>query len=465
MAKNRLLIIALVLGLVLRLVRLDQSFWLDEASQAQLSSLSVSQIWSGRGGDFHPPLFYLVAHFWLSFGRSEAWLRLPSVAFGVANIALVYLIALRLFPNLRLRVRATWVTAADLAAWLLAVNPYHVYYSQEFRSYSLLALLGTGSMSLFFNRKWLWLGVINALLLYTHYSAAFLLLAQVIYVAGFVRRDLMSYAKHLVAVFVLYLPWLPQFWYQFTVGVAVDRYLPGWGQILTVSPVKSLPLFLFKYIAGRVNLTSPAAYLVYIVFVLAVCGGALAATRHQRRFLYSWFLAPLLFSLIMSLAVPQTQPFRLIFILPALILLFAQACVRFPRLFVTFFVYIAIFGNVLYFTRVRLQREQWRQAVAYLNLRPAPTVVAWSDRFAPLRWYPVTFSVVPAVPTFPAKAEQVSAALSSAALPARIYYLEYLSALSDPTGLVRQTLVNLGYRQTALLDFAGVGFIYEYQKT
>ena len=39
------LILILVLGLVLRLMKLDQSFWLDEASQAQMSSLPVQQIW------------------------------------------------------------------------------------------------------------------------------------------------------------------------------------------------------------------------------------------------------------------------------------------------------------------------------------------------------------------------------------------------------------------------------------
>ena len=90
------LLLIIILGFGLRLINLGQSFWLDEASQAVMSSQSVASIWSGRSGDFHPPLYYLFVHSWEFFGRSEAWLRLPSVLFGVANLYLVYLLANRL---------------------------------------------------------------------------------------------------------------------------------------------------------------------------------------------------------------------------------------------------------------------------------------------------------------------------------------------------------------------------------
>ena len=133
------LILILILGSGLRLIKLDQSFWLDEASQAQLSSMSLSQIWSNRPGDFHPPLFYFLAHYWLQLGRSETWLRLLPISFGILNIAVIYYLAYAINPKLGLT-----------AAFLLAINPFHVYYSQEFRMYSLLALLGTLSMSAFY---------------------------------------------------------------------------------------------------------------------------------------------------------------------------------------------------------------------------------------------------------------------------------------------------------------------------
>jgi hypothetical protein len=56
MAKKSLILI-LSLALMLRLINLGQSLWLDEAAQAEMSTKSVSYIWDGRGGDFHPPLY------------------------------------------------------------------------------------------------------------------------------------------------------------------------------------------------------------------------------------------------------------------------------------------------------------------------------------------------------------------------------------------------------------------------
>src|SRR3989344_8831102 len=97
MAKDKIIIILiLLLGLGLRLINLNQSFWLDEASQAQLSSLSLSQIWFSRPADFHPPLFYFLAHFWLQIGRSETWLRLLPVLFGVLTIYVIYILGKKL---------------------------------------------------------------------------------------------------------------------------------------------------------------------------------------------------------------------------------------------------------------------------------------------------------------------------------------------------------------------------------
>ena len=178
MGKNTspfLIIVILVLGLGLRLINIHQSFWLDEASQAQLASPSLSQIWSGRGGDFHPPLFYFLAHFWLQFSRSEIWLRLLPISFGLANIWLIYIFARQLFPGQNLKLKNWSFNNGHLASMLLALSPFHIYYSQEFRMYSLLALLGTLAMYLLVSRRYLWLSIVNALLLYTHYSSIFLI--------------------------------------------------------------------------------------------------------------------------------------------------------------------------------------------------------------------------------------------------------------------------------------------------
>ena len=75
------LTLILVLALSLRLVNLSQSFWLDEASQAMMSQKTISNIWYQRSGDFHPPLFYVLAHYWMQINKSESFLRLFCLIF------------------------------------------------------------------------------------------------------------------------------------------------------------------------------------------------------------------------------------------------------------------------------------------------------------------------------------------------------------------------------------------------
>src|SRR3989344_4095045 len=356
MAKDKIiLILILFLGLGLRLVNLNQSFWLDEASQAQLSSESLSYIWSARSADFHPPLFYFLAHFWLQFGRSEIWLRLLPVAFGVANIYAVHLLGQKLKFGV-------------LPAFLLAIAPFHIYYSQEFRSYSLLCLLGTLAMYFFLSRRYILLGLVNVLLLYTHYSSVFLILAQIAYLIIYEKKHILKYMIHNSFFMLLYLPWLPQFFKQLNSGVNIDAYLPGWRDVLSISPLKALPVLIFKLVAGRITLLSRIIYGVYISFVFAVTFAALyLAKSDHKRLLFIWIFVPIFTMMAASLWFPQTQPFRVIYVLPAIIFLFSSAVSRYPKIFMTFFLYIFVFGDLLYFTRPRLQREQWRQAISFLR--------------------------------------------------------------------------------------------------
>ncbi|KKU03250.1 MAG: hypothetical protein UX99_C0029G0006 [Candidatus Amesbacteria bacterium GW2011_GWB1_47_26] len=444
------LILILVLGLGLRLIKLDQSLWLDEASQAQLSSLSVSQIWSGRPGDFHPPLFYILSHYWLQLGSSEPWLRLLPVVFGVINILVIYYFVLYLTPN------PSPVTGEGsnrgevlglLSAFLLAINPFHVYYSQEFRMYSLLALLGTLSMLAFIKKKRS-LILINALLLYTHYSSIFLILAQFVYVIVFDRKYLKLSTWHLALSTLLYLPWLPQFLVQLQSGVNIDTYLPGWRSILTLSPLKSLPLILFKFVAGRINLLPKYIYAVYIVFVLVVTAAGLALARGKRRLLYTWLFVPIIGSIFLSFFIPQTQPFRLIFTLPALVILLAEASTRFPKLFLALLIYIAVVGNYTYFTRPRLQREQWRQAITFLRQQNTTVMVKFFDKFAPFYWYGPDLRVVTGIPENENK----------------FYLMEYLTGLTDPQRTTEEQIADKGYKLTKTYNYEGVGFIYEYSR-
>ena len=117
----------------------------------------------------------------------------------------------------------------------------------------------------------------------------------------------------------------------------------------------------------------------------------------------------------------------------------------------------------MYFTRPRLQREQWRQAVAYLNQTPSsPVIVKFPDSFAPMKWYGLKNPVLPSVLNFPAQPVQVSSTLKD--IPRQIFVVEYLGTLTDPRRLVEQTIIQSGLREVSAVDFPGVGIIREYQK-
>src|SRR3990167_5469818 len=92
----------LIAGLILRLFKLDQSLWLDEAINVTfVKNLNLkSLIFDYSVGDFHPPFYHILLRGWvLLFGSSEIAVRLPSVILGLATVCIGHLIAKKLFDN------------------------------------------------------------------------------------------------------------------------------------------------------------------------------------------------------------------------------------------------------------------------------------------------------------------------------------------------------------------------------
>src|SRR3954454_2051986 len=129
----RALIALTALAAALRLPTLgSQSLWLDEVLPATLARGSLGDLFHVVAQqEANPPLFYLLEWVWTRIaGTSEFALRLPSALFGIALVPVGYSIGMKL---------AGQRTAVALAA-LVAVHPLLVYYSQEARGYSAVAL-------------------------------------------------------------------------------------------------------------------------------------------------------------------------------------------------------------------------------------------------------------------------------------------------------------------------------------
>lgn len=129
----------ILLAFALRLHQLGaQSLWYDETVSVFLAGLPIPEIIAHTARDIHPPGYYLLLHLWgwLAQPTLEDGLEFlyvwPSLFWGVLLLPLLFALGRRFFtPRIAL-----------IALWFTAVNPYHIWYSQEVRMYTLGAGLG-----------------------------------------------------------------------------------------------------------------------------------------------------------------------------------------------------------------------------------------------------------------------------------------------------------------------------------
>ncbi len=132
------LMLFISLGFGLRLHNLSfQPLWGDEGWSFYFTAQSLPQLVALTAIDIHPPLYYLLLKGWRAFsGNSAETARFFSVVVGTALIPMMYALGQRLFTK---QVGLT-------VAFITAVMPLAIYYSQEVRMYGLVTLLGTMSV-------------------------------------------------------------------------------------------------------------------------------------------------------------------------------------------------------------------------------------------------------------------------------------------------------------------------------
>ena len=153
-----------------------KTFWFDEGVSVAIARLDAYNLWRILWRrEANMSLYYALLHAWLWVGNSEFFIRSLSVLFGAASIPAIYALGRRLFD----------AQTGFIAAALLAVNAFHVCYSQEARSYSLMVLLCILS-SLYFvktldapsRRNRVAYVTFSALAVYAHFYSLLLIVAQ-----------------------------------------------------------------------------------------------------------------------------------------------------------------------------------------------------------------------------------------------------------------------------------------------
>ena len=467
MGKNKRIILILILATVLRLLFSNQCFWLDEGAQMIMSAKSLAFQWFGRSADFHPPLFYFLIHFWLQLGRSEWLLRLPAVLFGVATVYLVYLLGKKIAGE----------KLGLISALFLAVAPYHIYYSQEARMYTLLAFLATASMLFLLEKKWLAYILATTAMIYTHYAGFFLIFAQFVFIFLWQKKSFGQFLKSLVFAILLFLPWLPQFSKQLGAGSNLVSLLPGWRNMANLSLVKALPLTFIKFSLGRITILDKKIYGLVTIILAGFYGliffQVFKKVSLEKKFLLNWLLTPILMTIVISIFIPMYQPFRLLFTIIPFYLLLALGVLslkeKWQPLAIALVLLISLSGLMIYYSDVNFQRENWREATAFIESKaPEKTVVLFefSEPFAPYQWYSRgKVRAYGAIPGLKVSPEIVESQMSKVTERAEsVFLFQYLQPVTDPERLVEGWLKKNGFKEESIKDFSGVGFVYNYVK-
>lgn len=345
------LLFSIAVAFALRVYSLGvQSLWVDEGTSVALAPLSLSAIVEAASKDIHPPLYYVLLHFWMpAVGQTEFAVRFLSVIAGVLIVAVTFRIA-RLFFDLEV---------AIIAAFLSAFSPFQVYYSQETRMYIWVTLFAAISIYalarvLFPTERreasgerivggptcliyWLLYVLTTLALLYTQYVGAFVFLAGNLFFLVWLilgqwvrlrdseetpRREILRTTGFwIIANGIVILGFAP--WYLYA-----GSQLATWPSISEPMDLPSLLWRLLNVFSTGVTLEPGAALPIVLAFGILLLFGM----RYSRRLetvrglllLSFWLLVPVAVMYIVSLSRPAYNDKFLLLATPPFFVLSAR---------------------------------------------------------------------------------------------------------------------------------------------
>lgn len=361
------LLAILLLALLLRLVFLgSKSIWLDEAFSVWNASRTPAEIWNATN-DNHPPLYYLILRAWMALGDDEAVIRLPSVFISMAGLALLFILARRLFDT----------RVALFALALLALAPLDLWYAQEARMVifvipaALLIALGltySGWRSGFLIFAGLALG------LYLDYTIIplWILLSSIWFVTWW--RDERSWTE-LVA-------WL---------GASLAAWLvffPQWSHLYLVAGRMS-DIFVFASIRDGAGLPNFGPIVPLLALIILALGTVIAAhwipnlLFHPQVGKIVVLLSVVVFLILTALTpVPRLYSLKRLLVTgwPFVILGVSWLATRkFTNQNVVVSALLAVSLSASLVVLFVVPKDDWRSAVSTINKQAAPGDIAWLD--------------------------------------------------------------------------------------
>ncbi len=361
----------ILLGIVAAIPRLlnlgKQSLWFDETYTVYIARMPFGQMMRSILVDgVHPPLYYWLMALWIRlFGFSEFSIRLPSALAGILTVVLVYFLVRRIAGEL----------PAVLAAGLLTVSPFAVWYAQDARMYSLMCLAAVASMYVFLaflqsNSPLLFiLFVITHAFLYgIHYFGLLILFPEISFLFLYRRNYPSRWWKFLVLQAIALLPLA--IWIYFLLRRTNGSFGIGWiPHPSLIDPLLSLPNFFFAG-GGIWTVASILGAFVIAYFMLRAFMESGLPEAITLSFL--WLAIPIVIIFSVSWEIPVYIDRYLVFLTPAAAMLVAFGISPKRRWWQTGLAGILVVCMLPGLIGVLsvgdgYQKENWRSAFGYLE--------------------------------------------------------------------------------------------------
>lgn len=403
------LLLATVLAAALRLFHLNaQSLWVDELLTWQMIRPGLDLVFTTQMLDsIQGPLLQAVLWPLIRWQDTDWVLRLPSLVAGIALIPLFGVVVTRMLGT----------RAARLAVLLLAISPFHIWYSQEGRGYAFLMFFSVAMGGLFLDMvrrgpgpsRAIGFALLSACAVLSNMSGLFLWLALGATLLVFYRptsgRQWGLWTMAFGAGLLLMAPWLLK-----ASGIwAVDRVLPGvaTGTSLrgeTTFSLLALPYTVFTFFFGttlgpslselhqpdRLAVIKSAAPLLVLGAIPVATGLLWGIVKLERRrwYLLVWMAVPVLILVLLAQRnIKPWNPRYLAMVFPWVLALAALGLARLPNrpafLLTCVLVVLSLWSVGGYFFDDRYAKADIRAAVEIVNQNKteqaivlAPTITA-----------------------------------------------------------------------------------------
>ncbi len=398
---KKIILFIFFLAFLIRLIALDQSLWLDEATTARVvQQYSFTQIITRFSPhDFHPPLYYLFMKVWTTaFGYTEVSLRMPSVIFSLLTGYIIYFTGKKIDSGRASLARMTKDRVGLWAAAFFLFNPLIVYYSQEARMYMMATFFLTAALHFLYenishsgatkrsdriylkdpigrfknhhflqddlNKSRNKFGMKEIILFNISISVSFLIFYGSIFLI-IPMLLFMLHKKHYRAFFASFvifnlalLAISPLLYKQLNNAKEQLHIVANWTQVLGKANLKNLLLIPLKFSIGRISFYPKWFYWlvsgIWTVFIwyLIIKNGI------KNKILILLVIGSLGLGILFSFFTPLLQYFRFLYLIPIISLLLAS------DIDISIYRYIIMLGflifSLIYLINPNYRREDWK---------------------------------------------------------------------------------------------------------